>query len=315
MKPDIASFSLRHTFVRFPQAIAAIERMKTIHADSRRTGLGKGLAVLGPSGVGKSTVLRQFMSEMESERPDGMRVVYVEVPSSPSPKTLASAILAGLGDPFAYGGRDTAEEKLDRIVKLFAQLQTEVLILDEAQHMVERSKSVQISTADWLKRFMNTCKTVVILAGLQRTEELLQPNEQLRRRFSATFYFNRFDPDDPHGRRNFGGLLKVCQQQLPLAAISFTTPETALRFHYATFGLIDYLIKIVDRAVQLAAQQQCQEIDMNLLAAAFCDEVWSGAPPKRNPFHASFDLRQLTGPQEPFEGFDIKAAINLSPAA
>lgn len=305
----IQSFSLRHKFVAFPQAVDAIKRMKGIHADAQRTGLGKGLAVLGPSGVGKSSCLHQFIREMQGEDSGNGRILYAEVPSTPSPKSLGAAILARLGDPFAYSNRESAEKKLDRIIQMFGHLKTEVLILDEAQHMVERTRSIQASTADWLKRLVNASRIVIILAGLQRTEAILQPNEQLRRRFSAIYYLNRFDIEDAEGRRNFMGLLKTCESSLPVPTVSLTTPDLARRFSCATYGLIDYLIKILDRAVQLAASRHPAEISMEILADAFWDEVWSAAPVDRNPFHASFDYRVMTGPGEPFEGFDLKAAM------
>jgi hypothetical protein len=147
----------------------------------------------------------------------------------------------------------------------------------------------------------------VVLAGLKKAEDLLLSNEQLRRRFSATAYYDRFNIYDPQGAQTFANLLFSFQQIMPVPALKFIAEDVLLRFYYASFGLIDYLIKIVDRAVCLVQHKEAAEIDLSVLAQAFRDEVWSMAPDKRNPFHAEFNFEDLIGKGEPFEDFDIKA--------
>ncbi|MNP67032.1 hypothetical protein D3C76_1628150 [compost metagenome] len=73
------------------------------------------------------------------------------------------------------------------------------------------------------------------------------------------------------------------------------------RFYLASYGLIDYLIKIVDRAVWLVQVQDLAGIELPVLAKAFEDEVWSYATEERNPFSASFNFQPLFGKWEPFE--------------
>ncbi|MDO3559806.1 TniB family NTP-binding protein [Ralstonia pseudosolanacearum] len=78
------------------------------------------------------------------------------------------------------------------MVTLLRNLQTEVLILDEAQHLVDYKRNTAYETADWIKSLMNESDVTVVLVGLKRTQQLLWANEQLRRRFCAIANFERF---------------------------------------------------------------------------------------------------------------------------
>jgi hypothetical protein len=83
----------------------------------------------------------------------------------------------------------------------------------------------------------------------------------------------------------------------------FHEPDTARRFLAASEGLLDYLIQIVEAAIEIAMAKQ-KPIDLLTLAAAFESEIWPGCPNKLNPFLAEGELRSLRGGGEPFELWD-----------
>lgn len=308
MKKESTPFTLRKLIIEYPQLVQARDRIRQVHEASQLSGKGRGIALLGPSGVGKTTVLEEYMRSFKSSprSPGSKPIIFVEVPSTPTPKSLGAAVLDAMGDKFAHRG--SAEEKQFRIVVLLKGLQTELVVFDEAQHLVEIRRTPTGATTDWLKNLLNKSRVAVVLAGLKRTEELLFSNEQLRRRFSATAYYDRFDIEKPGGAQSFGQLLKSFHELLPVPTLSFVNVDMVQRFYHASFGLIDYLIMIVDRAVLLAQQSKVVEIDLAILAQAFRDEVWSLSPDKRNPFSSKFNWEPLIGKCEPFEDFDSKAA-------
>lgn len=306
-----ADFSLRRQFIDTRQARHVFARISEVHQDTRRSKTSRGLLIQGPSGSGKTTLIREFMSTsfpggfIPGER---LTVIRVDMPSSPSKKNLAAAMLAALGDPFASSRTHSAEAKFTRIVTLLKNLSTEIVILDEAQHLVDYKRNSAYEAADWIKSLMNDVEIAVILVGLKRTQGLLWANEQLRRRFSACVDYDRFDWTLREGQQQFAALVNSIRDALPAQVIDFANDEVLRRFHHASFGLIDYLIKILDRAVWLVQVGRAKGIDLKVLADAFRDEVWSQAPDARNPFAKDFDFKPLIGVHEPFENFDGAAA-------
>ena len=300
------SFTLRDRFIHSPQVERALTRLGDIHGDSRRTRASKGLLIQGPSGVGKSTLVKEYirsLEESESHDPQKRAVLFVEMPSSPTKKNLAAAILAELKDPFAEARGHSAEVKFARVVLLLKNLGVEMLVLDEAQHLVDYRRNGAYEAADWIKSLMNETSIACVLIGLKRTENLLLANEQLRRRFSATVAYDRIT-FSANASLHFVMLLQAIEGELPVQTISFVEPAMIKRFYLASYGLIDYLIKIVDRAVWLVQVQDLAGIELPVLAQAFEDEVWSYATEERNPFSASFNFQPLFGKREPFETFE-----------
>ena len=303
-------FSLRHHFILSPQAERALTRLAEVHGDTRRTGTSKGLVIQGPSGVGKSTLVKEYVRELESLKKTeaGHRsVLIVEIPSSPTKKNLATAMLAAMKDPYADSRTHSAETKFSRIILLLRSLAVEVVVLDEAQHLVDYKRNAAYEAADWIKSLMNETGITFVLVGLKRTEGLLWANEQLRRRFSATVDYNRFTLTEACWAQ-FATLLLGIRDLLPVASISFSDKKIIQRFYLASFGLIDYLIKILDRAVWLVQDRNFEGINLAVLSKAFKDEVWSAAPNERDPFSEEFDFTPLIRDREPFENFDMVAA-------
>jgi len=303
-------FSLRHHFIFSPQAERALTRLMEVHGDTRRTGTSKGLVIQGPSGVGKSTLIKEYVRELESTDPPQLghrSVLIVEIPSSPTKKNLATAMLTAMSDPYADSRSHSAETKFARIVLLLSSLGVEVVVLDEAQHLVDYKRNAAYEAADWIKSLMNETSITFVLVGLKRTEGLLWANEQLRRRFSATVDYNRFMLTEACWTQ-FATLLRGIRELLPVESISFSNKEMIRRFYLASFGLIDYLIKVLDRSVWLVQYRNFEGINLGILSEAFKDEVWSAAPNERNPFNDAFDFKPLIRDREPFENFDIIAA-------
>ncbi|BFO01629.1 hypothetical protein KNHN1_00070 [Pseudomonas guariconensis] len=68
------SFTLRDRFIHSPQVERALTRLGDIHGDSRRTRASKGLLIQGPSGVGKSTLVKEYIRSLEESESHDLRI-------------------------------------------------------------------------------------------------------------------------------------------------------------------------------------------------------------------------------------------------
>jgi len=298
----VVRFSIRKELIHYDRFCIALRRIAGIHRQWRSVSPGaRALALLGHTGTGKSTILRFYASQFEQfETTEGpiIPVLYVVVPSRPSIKNLAQAILDALGDRIS---RRSAEDKTVYLVELLKQCRVEMLIIDEFQHFADAGRIAEANRAtDWLKNLMEANGVTVVVAGLPNSAEVLKANPQLTRRFSAIHEVRRFDWMVPDDRREFGGVLKYMHSRLPLPCPDLHSSEFAMRMYVASAGVIDYVAKIIDGAVVLAMECGKTTLSLALFEQAFTKEVWSGGTHRLNPFHPDAELRDLVGTDEPF---------------
>ncbi len=298
----VQGFSVRRVEIEHPAFQEALRRVERLHVRSQSTGQAGGLLITGLTGSGKTTVRRVYerrFPKFDDGDISRTRVLYVDTPASPTVKNLAESILIALGDPVSHKG--TAAQKTQRIYHLLRLCGVELLIVDEFQHFFDHGKRTEAArVTDWLKGFINNAGIPVVLMGMPESEQVLRLNPQLARRFSARFDLKPFSFETVEDAQQFRGLLAAIERTLPLPSVSLSAPDMARRFFYATFGLIDYVCKIADGAIELARSQGCARIDQFHLAEAFKEEVWSDVTSPLNPFSAESVLRPLTRVGEPF---------------
>lgn len=281
----------------------AMYRMGELHQRRRMHGTGGGLLIAGPSGAGKSTVLRAYRAAyprvQEAER-TRIPVLLVTVPSSPTSRSLAGAILEALGHRNAHRG--TAPEKTTWLHEFFSRCGIEMLVLDEFHHLFySPTLSAFRDVTDWLKNFLEDTQVGMVGCGLPAAESVVNSNEQLARRFSERVRISPFSLDDAADFQEFRGILKALGERLPMPS---ETPlyeaNLARRLLTASYGLMDYVVKVLEGAVSAASAVGLQSIDTDVLAAAFRDRVWRDVPERLNPFHLESPLRPLDRPGEVF---------------
>lgn len=318
MKSD-RSRTLRRTVVMYPQFCASVREIAHLHAHWRINGIGGGMLLYGQSGSGKTTVLdyyaKQFPRHATREAVK-IPVLRVVTPESPTVKSLAEAVLTGMGDPAA--GRDSAATKTTRIKHLFRKCSVELVMLDEFHHFYEgRRVSEGRKVSDWLKNLLSECAVPIVLCGLPRSVAALNANSQLRRRFSAPHHLKEFSFATEQDQLEFRAVLSALEESLPKGfRTDIAHPEKARRFYFATSGLIDYVVKILDRVVSEGDLQSRGSNILLSLAKAFRKEIWADVPDALNPFLApSKSLRLLTQVREPFDGWDDPTQYTLSRSA
>ena len=300
---EAINFSLRkelflHT--RFKQAMLQIAEL---HAYSQHNSVGGGLLITGPSGVGKTTILQQYLQNFPRQQEKYITIIpvlHVVTPASPTVKSLAESILIALGDPLARRG--SAEEKTFRIYQLLKSCQVELLLIDEFQHCYYAHSIVEYRrVADWLKNVISISGAAVVLLGLEEAEMVIASNEQLARRFSARLHITAFRFEHQEDFQEFRAVLKGYQQSLVIQPEEpLFEANLARRFLVASHGLIDYVRKILEGATVVAGCAGLPKLDLTTYAAAFRKDVWPSVPDRLNPFHLESPLRKLDRPGEPY---------------
>lgn len=299
---DLRAFSIRNTVISYPAFTKAISRIERLHQRSVTTGHPGGLLITGLSGSGKSTVGKEYVKRFKTYEHEGVTilpVLRVDTPAGPTVKNLAEEILISLGDPVAHIG--TTEQKTQRIYHFLKLSKVELMIIDEFQHFVENAKQSETArVTDWLKNIINKANIPVVLLGLPSSEYLLQLNPQLGRRFSARYYLKPFSFYEAEDIQEFRALLGVIERSLPISSLPITEVAMSQRFYIASFGLIDFVGKIVDAAVQFSIREEAKRVELRHYAMAFTEEVWRDVSDELNPFEPKAKLRPLTQPNEPF---------------
>ncbi len=300
---SLIGFSVRHRIIEFDAFCESLRKIEHVHSRGRLAQLSIGLLITGQSGSGKTTLLEYYRARFprrDYSEQTVVPVLLVETPAAPSVKNLVEAILHGLGDPHINKG--STGEKTRRMFTLLRACQVELLIIDEFQHFCDtprRSAASQVT--DWLKSVLNVAGIPVVVVGLPRASSVIRMNEQLARRFSSGTYLRSFSYDSDANQKEFRGILKEIHSRLPVKCTELHEANLARRFFMATNGLIDYIAKIIDEAVQIVGRQESTEIDLTTLALAFQESVWNDAPPELNPFNPGVAPRQLSKAGEPFE--------------
>lgn len=303
---NLSTFTLRKQIIEHPTFTLAIREIARLHERGKVAGVAEGMLLVAQTGSGKTTALKYYEKQFpRTEVRTGARipVLRVETPESPTVKTLAEAILFAMGDPSATKG--TATAMTNRIIHFFKACGVEMLLIDEFQHFYDSGRVAESKrVSDWLKNLINKVAIPVILAGLPRSIAVVNANPQLRRRFGAPHYMEPFSYATRDQQLAFRGILNVIQARLPIRCIDLAEPNIAQRFYYASHGLMDYVVKIIDDAVSRADNHTERALTQHDFELAFKRAVWLNAPDHLNPFSANAVLRLLTKPLEPFDVWD-----------
>jgi hypothetical protein len=239
----------------------------------------EGLAIVGESGTGKTSVLTNFREKYPPKRgSDGMEVpvLCASVPSAPTVKSLAGVMLAALGAPDCERG--TENEKSRRLRVLMKTTGTRMVMIDEFQHFYDRgTRRIMHHVADWLKLLIDDTRSTLVVAGLPSCTAVIDQNEQLARRFLGPVQLTRFQWNDAEHRGQFSGILKAyykeIAQEYDLPDLS--SEQMAFRVYLATGGLMGYLAKLLRQALRNIAVEDRRSLTLEDLNTAHLQAIWS----------------------------------------
>lgn len=288
----------------YPRLQELLEKIKYCHEFSRVSPEPKSMLVTGFTGVGKTKLYERYQQNYPpTEEPDAtiVPVLSAVIPAQASVKGLVTKLLLALGDPMADKG--TVVQQTIRLQHLLKTAKTELIILDEFQHFIDRDSSkVLQSTADWLKNLLNETGIPLVLIGMPSCTLVLDANPQLRRRFSIRRELAPFQWTAPGAKNEIQLLLAVIEKMLPLKKPShLSDPDTAYRIYCGTAGIMSSIMKLVRGAATAAVMSGAERITLDGLAEIYEEELANNAPEYPNPFTENqkqlepLEIEQLTG--------------------
>jgi len=283
--------SVSRLVIKYPSFNEAYRLLKDAYLFNLQTGLAKNYWLVGPSGTGKTTLMEILAKEfppVDLVDRKGIPVLAIEIPALPTIKNLAEEMLVQLGDPVFFRG--SAIDKTIRILHLIKACGVKLIFFDEMQHFVDRGhKKAPAEVADWLKTLIDKAQVSTVIMGLQRTQIILDANEQLRRRFCRRIDLKPFDLECLSSRSHFIGVIKKIDEVLELSSpLDLHQDGIVRQLHFATNGLIDYMVKLMLGAYEIANSLHLPGIDRQCLELGFSESVWVEGVGKLNPFNPQF---------------------------
>lgn len=248
MQPTIKHETTDDQLTQFDKRVIAHPALESVHKDLRaiihRPGVVPLIEVVGPTGAGKSTLVKKLYAQTLKESEEAMKVnpglipiILVEAPSPDNGSfhwgDFYERFLTAAFEPmierksienFEAEFRDREKKTsafagLRRAVEqLIRHRGTKIVIIDEAQHLTK------VHNARRLQDQMDTIKSLASLAGVQfvmvGTYELLtlvNQSGQLARR-SRCIHFRRYHFEKPADRQTFLNVLGMFESRLPVQA-------------------------------------------------------------------------------------------------
>lgn len=268
---------------------AAVQRVDLTAAPGfENRARGSGLAIVGPTGVGKSRALERFFDKhpvLQGYRDPASKSPLISV-SAPSPctsMTLARLILRASGYPIE---RDLPAHRLWEMVWDRLQfLRRFLLHIDELQHVVQHvSEKERQEIANILKHGMYERRISLIISGVDDLKPFLDFDPQLFRRLTVKL----FEPISPKSIADVESMVRDYAQaaglDLDLEEKGAIRPDFHLRLAHAAMNAFGYAIVVTHMAIEVALNEKSTVLTREHFATMFARKTSSAAD--RNPFIA-----------------------------
>lgn len=294
---------LRNTIVRHTNFEEITKRMVECHDFTCKTKTSTYLLILGEPGVGKTTLLRNYLARYPRQRNGSVTqvpVLFVEIPPSPSLISLIHTFLGAYGEVYVQRARRTIGDMTKQLITLMKAAGTVVVLIDELQNFMTQANHTQVrALAAWLKTLMNQMSIALIAAGVPESQRLVDADDQLRSRMAAEMWIKPFSIDEQEGFETFRKMLFSVERSIEFSAPSllYNSP-LAEQIYYACDGRFRPLISLLSDAIRLAEKRDEDCISKATLHEAFRRTFKSDTADRDNPFSDTFIPRRLTGTGE-----------------
>jgi hypothetical protein len=271
-------------YLRLPQTKEAFEVINVTRRRRRSEGSYCSI-IYGPSGTGKSTILKKYL-EAQSLRPDGSSPVFlVRTPTPFSQGAWAEVMLRELNLPTV---KQSLALTFERIADGLVRNGVELLLLDEISHVVDHKKadaSIPYWVTDTIKlHFLDNAKIPVVMTGVPVAMALFEMNPQLKSRRHRAYALKPYDIDEDKDRERMTLLLEIMEDKAGLETSFFSNNEGMVRrMHVATDGVHMQIVSLMKHAVSIMTRRGLPALDQDILAVA-CAELADPGSNWINPF-------------------------------
>lgn len=297
--------NLYDRIVRHPGYVTAIENIDSCRCNAKDSDKFSGMALLGPGGVGKSTVLKAYEAANPRQKVEGgiiIPVVRARISSSNSPIAMLRDIIKAISPMYLAGigkGISDHEERLSTVMK---SARTEVLLIDEAQNFLGYSNTNAVTSASSaLKNLMEDLGITIVVAGTEQAIKLIQADTQMPTRIPLVVRLSPFKIETSDAFNEFRGILTALEKSIGLPQASrLHEVELAQRIYFACDGNFRILTSLLHNAINIAMREQGGRITREVLQKAFVALFGPETKDANNPFSNSFIPRRMIGQGELF---------------
>lgn len=290
--------------VRYPAYVTAIDSIDMCRREVRESGMSSGMALLGPGGVGKTTILKSYAEANPPLKvPGGIikPVVRASILSSNSPSSTLCEIIEAISPIHAVGiGKGIAKHER-RLATAMELSGTEVLLIDEAHNFLGyANKSAVRSVSSALKNLMNKLTFSLVISGTEEAIGLITGDSQMPSRIPLIIQLRPFGIESVDDLNEFRGVLAALEKSIGMSQVSrLYEREMAQRIYYACDGNFRLLSKLLHKAISIAKRENTESLSREVMRRAFISLVGPGTKDASNPFSEAFVPRRIINQGEP----------------
>jgi hypothetical protein len=234
--------------------------------------------VYGPSGVGKSTMMRQIAQRLNTAARGATAADAATFHRADYYRTA----LKTLGEPFferrvmvdidaeptweKKGGKTTrfqdSTELRHALEDALRRHSVRAVVLDEAQHLMHVGTGARLlDQLDWIKSMTNVTEVLHILLGTYDLLAFRNLSGQASRR-SLDIHFARYQFQQEQDCRDFQGVLLALLQQVPLAVEVEPLMQHWVYFYERSIGCVGILKDWLVRAVATALHEGSSSLSL-----------------------------------------------------